>query len=340
MLSGNIRTVRPYLMNCIAAAFLALTCAAAQNQNAGQAQGQQQLQTVNVRPDYTLGPEDQVLIKVPQVPELNDRPFRVGADGFVELPIVGRMQASGMTVQAFEKALLERLKEFVRDPQVFVTLAQFRGEPVFFVGAFKSPGIYPLGGRRTLVEMLTTVGGLQPNASRRIRITRRTDYGTLPLPNAQEKKDKRISTVDINLDDLSVNINPEEDIALQPYDIVSVERAERVYVLGDVGKPTSIELGERSSISIAQALTEAGGFSNGAKDSNIRILRLISGTDRRAEIVINAKRVLQGKDRDFPLLPNDVLYIPSAPLSSLLSRGNSLGYILPVVVLAVIRGAF
>lgn len=292
---------------------------------------------INVRPDYTLGPDDQILIRVPQVPELNDRPFRVGADGSVELPIAGRVQAGGLTVQAFEKALLERLKEFVRDPQVFVSLAQYRGEPVFFVGAFKSPGIYPLAGRRTLVEMMTNVGGLLPNASRRIRVTRRTDYGAIPLANAQENKEKRISTVDINLDDLSVSINPEEDIPLQPYDIVSVERAERVYVLGEVNRPTAIELGERSSISIAQALTEAGSFNYIAKKGNIRILRQISGTDRRAEIAIDAKRVLSGADRDFPLLPNDVLYIPGSGVKALLSRSDGIGSFLPIIVVSLLR---
>lgn len=309
----------------------------------GQNPAQQQQQqpgvpaAISVRPDYTLGPDDQILVRVPQVPELNDRPFRIGPDGYVELPIVGRTQVGGLTIQAFEKALLEKLKEFVRDPQVFVTLAQMRGDPVFFVGAFRAPGIYPLGGRRTLVEMLTNVGGLQPNASRRIRVTRRTDYGPLPLPNAQENADKRISTVDISVDDLSMNINPEEDIVLQPYDIVSVERAERVYVLGGVGRATAIELGERSSISIAQALTEAGGFSMGAKESQIRILRQISGTDRRAEITINAKRVLQARDRDFPLLPNDVLFIPNSKLSSMFSRGSLIGSMLPFLLWTSIR---
>lgn len=308
-------------------------CGQTQQQQAGQVGPS----AVNVRPDYTLGPEDQVLIKVLQVPELNDRPFRIGADGFIELPIVGRLQAADLTVQAFEKALLEKLKEFVRDPQVFVTLAQLRGEPVFFVGSFKAPGIYPLGGRRTLVEMLTSVGGLQPNASRRIRVTRRTDYGPLPLPNATENRDKHISTVDISLDDLSMNINPEEDIVLQPYDIISVERAERVYVLGDVGRSTAIELGERSSISIAQALTEAGGFSQMSKSTEIRILRQISGTDRRSQIIINAKRVLQARDRDFPLLPNDVLFIPGSRLATLLSRGSLASYLLPTLILTAVR---
>lgn len=293
--------------------------------------------STSVRPDYTLGTDDQIMIKAPQIAQMNERPFRVDADGFVTLPIVGRVRAGGLTVQAFEKELVARLREYVRDPQVFITLAQFRSEPIFLVGAFRAPGIYPLSGRRTLVEMLTVAGGLQPNASRRIKVTRRNDYGPVPLPNAIENTEKKISTVEINLDDLSSNVSPEEDIVLQPYDIISVERAERVYVSGRVGKPVSIELGERNSISVGQALTEAGGFAPEAKRSEVRILRLISGTDRRAQILIDGDRLFAGKERDFPLLPNDILFVPDSKAMAILSRvGTGAVSSLPFTIVSIL----
>lgn len=289
-----------------------------------------------VRPDYRLGPEDQILIRTPQVSEINERPFRIDSEGFVELPIVGRIRVGGLTLQDFEKELSSRLAEYVRDPQVFVTLAQFRGDPVFFIGAFRAPGIYPLTGSRTLVEMLTVVGGIQPNAARRIKVTRRLDYGALPLPNAIDNPELRISTVEISLSSLSENINPEEDIILQPYDVVSVERAERVYVSGEVVRAASIELGERNSISVIQALTEAGGFTPTAKRSELRILRPISGTDRRAEIVIDANRILSGRVQDFPLLPNDVLYVPASTAKNTLGRlGTGLITSLPFILVTI-----
>jgi polysaccharide biosynthesis/export protein len=292
-----------------------------------------------VRPDYRLGPEDQIVIRTPQVSEINERPFRIDSEGFVELPILGRIRAGGLTLQAFEQELSSRLAEYIRDPQVFVTLAQFRGDPVFFIGAFNAPGIYPLTGSRTLVEMLTVVGGLQPNAARRIKITRRLDYGTLPLPNAVNNPELRISTVEISLSGLSENINPEEDIILQPFDLVSVERAERVYVSGEVVRAASIELGERNSISVIQALTEAGGFTPTAKRNEVRILRPISGTDRRAEIVIDANRIFAGRVQDFPLLPNDVLYVPSSRAKAVFTgMGTSMLGSLPwIATMAFIR---
>jgi polysaccharide export outer membrane protein len=262
-----------------------------------------------IRPNYVLGPNDQVLVRAPEVEEINERPFRIDAEGNINLPLLGRIRAGGMTVQELETDLVRRLREYVREPQVIITVVQFRSEPVFFVGAFKSPGIYPLAGRRTLVEMLTAIGSLQPNASRHIKVTRRAEYGAIPLPNAIVDPEKKISTVEISLGSLRENVNPAEDILLQPYDVISVERAEMVYMNGEVGKVGSLELGERDSISIMQALTQSGGFSRDANRSKVRVLRPIENTNRRAEIDIDVKRILEGKDNDFPLLPNDLLYV-------------------------------
>jgi polysaccharide biosynthesis/export protein len=263
----------------------------------------------SIRPNYVLGPNDQVLVRAPNVDEINEKPFRIDAEGNINLPLLGHIRAGGMTVQELEADLTRRLREYVREPQVIITVVQFRSEPVFFVGAFKSPGIYPLQGRRTLVEMLTALGGLQPNASRHIKITRRAEYGAIPLPNAIEDPEKKVSTVEISMGSLRENVNPAEDILLQPYDVISVERAEMVYINGEVGKIGGIELGERDSITVAQALTQSGGFSRDANRTKVRVLRPVENTNRRAEIDINLKRVLEGKDNDFPLLPNDLLYV-------------------------------
>jgi polysaccharide biosynthesis/export protein len=263
-----------------------------------------------IRPNYVLGANDQILVRAPNADEINEKPFRIDADGNVNMPLIGRVHVSGMTVQELEADLVKRLQEYIRDPQVIVSVVQFRSEPVFFVGAFKSPGIYPLQGRRTLVEMLTAIGGLQPNASRHIKVTRRAEYGTIPLPGALEDPEKKISTVEISMGSLRENVNPAEDILLQPYDVISVERAEQIYLNGEVGHPSAIELGERDSISIAQALTLAGGFTKDSARGKVRILRPILNTNRRAAIEVDLKRVFEGKDNDVPLLPNDIVYVP------------------------------
>jgi polysaccharide export outer membrane protein len=293
----------------------------------------------SLRPDYVLGPNDQILIRSPQSDDINEKPFRIEPDGYLKLPIVGRVRADGLTVQGLEADLVNRLREYIREPLVSITVTQYRSEFVYIVGAFRAPGLYPLQGRRSLIEVLTAVGGLQPNASRRIKIVRRSEAGPIPLPNAVEDAEKKLSSVEISIQSLAENVNPAEDIILRPYDTISVERAERVYVSGEVGKVAAIELGERDSISIAQALTEAGGFTQFAHRDKVRILRPVLGTNRRAEFEIDLKRVFEGKDIDFPLLPNDVLYVPRSSTRSVFApMGQTfLGSIPYIIVTGLLR---
>lgn len=270
----------------------------------------QQLPQDTVRPNYVLGPNDQILIRAPEAEEINQKPFRIDGDGNINMPLVGRIHAAGMTLQELEADLVRRLREYIREPQVFVDVVQFRSAPVYFVGLFSRPGIYPLQGNRTLTEMLSSVGGLAPNASRHITLTRHEEYGPIPLPNAVVDPEKKVSTVQISMGTLRENINPAENILLQPYDVITVGRAELVYMSGQLSKVGGIELGERDSISILQALTQSGGLTPDAKKSKVRILRPILGTNRRALIEIDANQLFNGKGLDVPLLPNDVVYVP------------------------------
>jgi polysaccharide export outer membrane protein len=301
-----------------------------------QAQPPRELPPDSIRPNYVLGPNDQVLIRAPQAEEINEKPFRIDSEGNINMPIVGRIRAGGLTQQELEAEIVKRLREFIREPQVIVIVTQFRSEPVFFVGAFRSPGIYPLQGRRTLVEMLASIGGLQPNASRHIKVTRRAEYGNIPLPNATEDTEKKISSVEISLGSLRENVNPAEDIVLEPYDVISVERAELLYINGEVNKISGIELGERDSMSILQALTMSGGFTRDANRTRVRILRPIVGTTRRAEIDVDVKSLFEGKENDFPLLPNDVLYVSRSNKHAFLQTATQI--MLPLIPYFVLIG--
>jgi len=331
------------LRNCVLVGMGLILPVLAQNPATQQQQGQQQTQPETgqtpaaprelppdmIRPNYTLGPNDQILIRCPQAEEINEKPFRIDSEGYINLPLVGRIRAGGMTQTELETELIKRLKEYVREPQVIISITAFRNEPVFFQGAFVRPGIYPLQGRRTLLEMLIAIGGLQPNASRHITVTRRAEYGPIPLPNAIVDPEKKISTVEISLGSLRENVNPAEDIVLQPYDIISVQRAELVYMTGEVNRVAGIALEERDSISFLQALTQSGGFTREAKKDEVRVLRPVLNTNRRAVIALNANRIFEGKDLDFPLLPNDVVYVPHSYRQSIVRTVGQI--ILPII---------
>src|SRR5580693_1228925 len=104
----------------------------------------QQLPPDAIRPNYVLGPSDQIQISAPEAEEIDKRPFRIDADGNVNLPLLGRIHAAGMTLQELEADLVKRLREYIREPQVFITPTQLHSEPIFFVGLFSRPGVYAL----------------------------------------------------------------------------------------------------------------------------------------------------------------------------------------------------
>lgn len=282
-------------------------------------------QAERLRPNYVLQIGDQLMVRARDVEELTDRPFRIESDGTINLPLVGRIKAAELTVEGLEAAITQALRTFIVNPQVSITVTQFKTDPVFLVGAFRAPGIYPLVGRRTLVELLSSVGGVSPNASRKIRVSRRIESGKLPLANATISPDGRYSTVDINTQVLQTTVNAPEDLELMAYDIISAEKAEMIFTTGAVGRIGGIELGERESLSMLQALALAGGLSVNANRKKAVIFRPVLNTARRAEIPLDLEKIMRGESNDFPLLPNDVLYVPSTNRRAILTTAGQLG---------------
>jgi polysaccharide biosynthesis/export protein len=268
-----------------------------------------------LRPNYVLQVGDQIVVRSATIEEIGQRPFRVDEDGTIQLPVpqVAPVRALGRTVEEFEAALVAELKKYFTDPQISVTVSMFNTPPVFLVGAFRSPGVKALRGRVTLVELITAEGGVLPSAGKRLRLTRRSDSGPIPLQNALPSPDGKSSFVEINVEKLQSAMSPEEDIALEPFDVISIDKAEQIFFMGAVNKTGPVEIGERKSISMLQALSIAGGPSQEAKLAKAYILRPVMNTAERGEVRVDLKRIIDGRDADIPLMPNDVVYIPGGP---------------------------
>jgi len=114
--------------------------------------------------EYRIGPSDLLEINVFQVADLN-RTVRVNTAGDISLPLVGVMKAGGMTVQELEVAIAKKLDaNFLQNPQVTVFVKEFTSQRVTLEGAVKSPGIYPLTGKTTLLQAIAMAQGLDPLA--------------------------------------------------------------------------------------------------------------------------------------------------------------------------------
>lgn len=283
------------------------------------APGQQAAEAAGVteppRAVYLMNPNDQVVIRAQNVEEISERPFRIDGEGYLNLPVVGRVRAAGLTVEQLEALLVERLKIFILNPEVVVSVIETARQqevanPVFLVGAFKAPGVYALGSRpETLSEILMKTGGLQPSANRRIRIIRRTEQGRLELPGASESSDGKSMQAEVLLTVTGELANPAENIEAKPYDALVASKTEPIYVTGEVSRAGAFPLEDREYFTATQILAMAGA-GPAADIANAKVLRAVNDGAQRAEIPLNLRDVLQGRANDFPLMSNDVLYIP------------------------------
>jgi polysaccharide export outer membrane protein len=193
---------------------------------------------------------------------------------------------------------------------VAVSIVEYRSQPVSVIGSVTQAGVHQLEGRKTLIEILAKAGGLRPEAGNTIKITRRAEWGLIPLPSAVKDQSGRFSIAEVSLNGIMQATNPEENILILPNDVISVPRAELVYVIGEVKKPGGFILHERGTISGLQALAMAEGFTSTAAPQRALIIRQ-SADARRVEIPADLKDILRGKKSDVELLPDDILFIPT-----------------------------
>jgi len=130
-------------------------------------------QKPSVPADYILGPGDVISVKVLNAEEINDKAVQLGSDGSIRIPVAGRIAAGGLTTAGLEAEITARLKRYILRPDVSVSVAEFRSQPVSILGAVKNPGMHQVQSGKTLYEMLSLAGGLDTNAGSTIKITRK-----------------------------------------------------------------------------------------------------------------------------------------------------------------------
>lgn len=265
-----------------------------------------------VRSTYLLGPDDQLVISAPELSDFGNKPARIDGEGNVQVPLVGRVHVAGLTAEQAEKELDKRLSTYIRDPQVVVNVSEVHSEPVSVLGAVNTPGVHQVQGHKTLLEMLASAGGIRPDAGYSVRITRQVEWGCIPLPGATLDPSGRFSVAEVNLKKIMGAKDPAENIQILPHDVISVPKAEMVYVIGDVKRSGGFVLGEHQSISVLQALSLAEGLSGTADARHAKILRLKGDTDQREELPVDVKDLLKGKKKDVSLQGNDILFIPGS----------------------------
>ncbi len=250
---------------------------------------------------YKIGAKDLITINVFDVPELNIT-VRVGEDGTIALPLLGNIEIEGLTRAGVEKKLATLLEEkYLKNAQVTVFIKEYQSKRVSIIGAVEKTGKYELLGEMTLLELISTAGGLKGDAAKNIIIMRKLKNGD------------GIS-LKINLDDLMLKGDPKLNIPLKAGDIVNIPavRFMNIYIFGEVSKPGHLKMIKDDNNTLLKAIAQAGGFTPRARKGSILIKRKVEGKERK--IRINAKKILKGKISDFILKDNDIIHVPESIL--------------------------
>jgi polysaccharide biosynthesis/export protein len=242
----------------------------------------------------TIGPGDLLHVKVLEAPEL-EQSARVTDSGTVTLILGGNVQVAGLTppeaALALERVLVEG--HYVLTPHVSVTTEQTATHNVTIMGQVRSPGSYPIGTPRPILDVLALAGGLTELANRKLTIQRHTTK-------------ERITFVVSN----SANAALDGSVDVFPGDTVIVSKADVVYILGDVNRPGGIAIvSNDSTLSALQALTLAGGTPPNAVPSRARLIRK-QADGSHVEIPLQLSAMQKGKEPDKQLQPDDIVYVP------------------------------
>jgi polysaccharide biosynthesis/export protein len=240
--------------------------------------------------DYIIGPEDILEVQVWGNKDLNQTVF-VRPDGRTSLPLVGEIAVAGKTVQQLQDHLTNVYEKTVKGAVVTVIVKDIKSRPVYFIGGFGKPGVMQLTRELTLLQAISVVGGVVPNAD--------AEKGFLL------RGDKRIP-IDFNRlvqrGDLSQNPK------LEPGDSIVVPLADAVYVNGEVKAPGAVKYS--GDLTILKALTQVGGLTPLAAGGRVDVLR--GNAEKKERIRVDVDKMMRSPDEnpDIRLQPNDIIFVP------------------------------
>jgi polysaccharide export outer membrane protein len=239
-------------------------------------------------------PGDLVEVGVYNVPELASK-ARVSSKGEVYLPLIDYVHIAGLTAEEAEGLIQKRLSDggFVKNPHVTLFVDQYASQGASILGEVARPGVYPVPGQQRLFDLISAAGGFTEKAGRSVAITHRDQPDnptTVPLSR-------------------NVSDNPESNIAILPGDTIIVRKADLVYVVGDVARPSGF-LMDSGHLTVLQAIALAGGTTRTAKLGGTRIIHRAPGG--LSETSVELKKILRAKAPDVTMQADDILFVPSS----------------------------
>ncbi|MEM6821345.1 MAG: polysaccharide biosynthesis/export family protein [Verrucomicrobiota bacterium] len=255
----------------------------------------------NERP-YLLGVGDQIKLEISGHPESIASTF-IMPDGMVYYDLAEGVLAEGKTIKQLQNELEAQLRKYYRSPIVSITLSEIKSKRIWVLGNVSTPGLYPLTQEMSLIDAISTGGGI---------LTSRATGTTIQMADLSHSfimRDGKMLPVDFEA--LVLHGDMSQNIMLQSDDYIYLPSVtnQEVFVLGAVRRPKSV--GYKENLGIIGALAEVEGPLPGAFYQRMLVIR---GSLQDPKVaIVNYDNIVKGKQRDIPLRPGDIVWVPRSP---------------------------
>ena len=233
---------------------------------------------------------------------------RVSGQGKITIPLIGEVVVNDLTAAEIGKKLAGLLTDgYVKNPQVNVFIAEYRSKKVTVLGEVAKPGLIELRGNSTLMEVISSAGGITINAGESLFIQRNV------VKSGPDRKSD--ITISVDLPKLLEKGDMASNVPVLDGDSIYVPRAAKVTALGEFMRPGLIGL--RGKSTLMEVISNAGGVTANAGDTLFIQRSLIKGgTDPKNEVTIpiNLTKLFEMGDvtLNVPVLDGDSIYVPKA----------------------------
>lgn len=241
--------------------------------------------------EYIIGEGDLLKITVYDSADLTSE-VRVGGEGRITLPLIGDVMVKGLTGAETGRKVAAMLADgYIKNPQVSIFILEYKSKKVTVLGEFTRPGLVEMRGDSTLMEVISSAGGVSANAGETLFIQRNV--------NRAGSGPREEMTIPVDLTRLMESGDTAMNIQVLDGDSIYVPRAAFVYVTGEVKNPGAFKIVK--GLTVLRSITLAGGFTLKANKNKPEIIRKTETGEKTLRVAM-----------DDLVAPDDIIVVPES----------------------------